>query len=185
MIGKLADDISPEEFELFVKQNLEGYGDKLLEFETEHREVLEGVDGEYEIDVTARFEALGVDFLVLVECKKHKNRIKREVVEILYNRIRSVGAHKGMVFATAEFQSGAIEFAEKHRIALISVVDGKSTYQTRSVGPTPEPPAWFSIPKYVGWLTAPSENGGTRYSNVSPGAPDYLLPEMRRIEDAF
>jgi len=184
MHGRLAEEITPEEFELFVKRNLESYGDKLVRFEARHREVLQGSDADYEIDITARFEALGADFLVLVECKRYSNhRVKREVVELLYSRIRSTGAHKGMLFATSEFQRGAIEFASKHGIALVSVVDGESTYQTKALGPKPEPPPWVNLPKYMGWLVQLSDSGGVSFSRISSRDPSYLLKEMRRIED--
>lgn len=183
MYGRFAEEITPEEFELFVKRNLESYGDKLVGFKAQHREVLQGSDGDYEIDITARFEALGADFLVLVECKRYSNRIKREVVELLYSRIRSTGAHKGMLFATSEFQSGAIKFASKHGIALVSVVDGKSTYQTKALGPKPEPPPWANLPKYAGWLVRLSDSGGVSFSSISSRDPSCLLKEMRRIED--
>ena len=72
-------EITPEEFEIFVRRRLENQGADLKEFRTEHREVLTGVDGDYEIDVTARFEALGVSFLVLVECKRYASApVERE-----------------------------------------------------------------------------------------------------------
>ena len=35
------------------------------------------------VDVTVRFSALGMEFLVLIECNHHKNRIKREVLQVL------------------------------------------------------------------------------------------------------
>ena len=98
----------------------------LPELEVQRLEKIEGSDGTYEIDVTARFEVLGASFLVLAECKHHKNPIKREAMQVLYDRLRAVGANKGMMFSTSGFQKGAIEFARAHRIALIQIVDGYS-----------------------------------------------------------
>jgi restriction system protein len=121
--------ISPERFEEEVEKLLRRSGIGLPEFKVQRLEKIQASDGVYEIDVTARFEVLGSSFLVLVECKHHKNPIKREVVQVLYDRIRAVGAHKGMIFSTASFQKGAVEFARAHKIALIKVIDGTSFRQ--------------------------------------------------------
>jgi len=125
--------LTPEEFERYVKHMLDGMGAKQLEeYQSEHRRTLASHDGEYEIDVSARFTALGGAFLVLVECKHHKSPIKRECVQILRDKVRSLQAQKGMLFATGGFQSGAIEYAEAHGIALVHVWDGRTSYLTRS-----------------------------------------------------
>jgi len=121
--------ISAEEFEIVVEDLLRRVGMGLPEFEVQRLEKIQAPDGVYEIDVTARFEVLGASFLVLIECKHHKNPIKREVVQVLYDRLRAAGAHKGMIFSTAKFQKGAIEFAQAHRIALIQFMDGRSSQQ--------------------------------------------------------
>ena len=121
--------MSPERFEAEVEKLLRKAGIGLPEFHVQRLEKIQASDGVYEIDVTARFEVLGASFLVLVECKHHKNPIKREVVQVLYDRVRAVDAHKGMIFSTASFQKGAIEFARAHKIALIQVVDGNSLQQ--------------------------------------------------------
>jgi hypothetical protein len=116
--------LSPEQFEKVVENVLLQAGIGLREFKVQRLERMKGSDGVYEIDVTARFEVLGASFLVLIECKHHKDPIKREVVQILHDRIRAVSANKGMIFSTSGFQRGAIEFARSHRIALIKIVDG-------------------------------------------------------------
>jgi restriction system protein len=150
--------LDPKRFEQEVEKLIQRLGANLQEFRTERLEVLQGTDGEYEIDVTARFEASGgANFLVVVECKHHKNAIKREVVQVLYDRVRAVGAHKGMIFSTVRFQKGAIEYAQKHGIALVLVADGRTSYVTASDGPPPPLPPW--VPPYVGWMVSLSEGG--------------------------
>ena len=79
--------ITSVQFEQQVKTYLESTSGKLQEFQTEHRESIDGHDGTYEIDITARFRIFGADFLVLVECKHHKNRIKREHVQVLHGKL--------------------------------------------------------------------------------------------------
>lgn len=121
-------ELSPEQFEEAVQDIVRRIGASLGDFRVQRREKVSAADGTYEIDVTARFEALGAAFLVLIECKHQKAPIKREVVQILYDRMRAVGAQKGMLFATGEFQSGAVTYAKQHGIALVHVADGSFNY---------------------------------------------------------
>lgn len=147
-------DISPKDFELLVKEYLEGAGKDLKDFRANHDVHLYKSDGEYQIDVYAEFEVIGATFKVLVECKRHKSDIKREVVQVLYDKIRATGAQKGMLFSTSGFQSGAYKFAEEHGIALIRVIEGRYTYVTKSRGKQEyEMPWWADTPKYVGQYT--------------------------------
>lgn len=116
--------LSPKQFESEVEKLLMRVGLNLPNFKVQRLEKLETPEGLFEIDVTAKFDVLGARFLVLIECKHHKNSIKREVVQVLHDKVRAVGAHKGMIFTTASFQRGAIQFARAHRIALIQMIEG-------------------------------------------------------------
>lgn len=81
--------------------------------------------GTFDFDATARYQFAGMSFLVLVEAKLHKNPIKRELVLVLYQKILSVGAHKGVMVSTAPYQAGAVAFAKTHGIALVTVTEGR------------------------------------------------------------
>ena len=171
-------DFTPEEFELAVKDVIEQAGVGLSEFSINHLETLEGVDGNYSIDITARFQALGANFLVLIECKRYKNPIERELVQILNDKLHSVGAQKAMLFSTSKFQSGAIEYASTHGIALVQLVNGESTYHTRAAdGVRHKPPPWANIPKYVGWLLTTEDGKAIKYSSFAKYARE-LLPSI-------
>jgi restriction system protein len=64
-----------------------------------------------------------------------------------------------MLFSNAGFQKGAHDFANNHGIALISVIEGRFTYKTRSQdSPNFDPPPWADIPKYVGEYQYDFEN---------------------------
>jgi restriction system protein len=89
-------ELTPEQFEREVEKQIMEMGVSLSEFEVRRLEKISAADGIYEIDVTARFEALGASFLVLVECKHHKNPIKREVVQILNDRLRDDLLHRSL-----------------------------------------------------------------------------------------
>ena len=165
--------LTPEEFEIEVHNLIEMSGLGLTDFKVQRLEKLAGTDGEYEIDVTARFRALNVDFLVLIECKHHRNPIKREVVQVLYDRIRAVGGHKGMIFSTAKFQSGALEYAKTHGIALVQIADGRTAFATRGYGNLNTS---FYIPEYVGWVVTLNEDNQERLMLIHHSEPQKLFP---------
>lgn len=144
-------EISPAEFELAVKGILDAASTSLINYQSQHLETLSAPDGEYIIDVTAKFSALGADFCVLVECKHHKRKVERQDVQVLLAKLLSLGAQKAMLFSTAGFQSGAIEYADAHGIALVQLASGSTTWFTKSAGETLPPPPWVYIPAYVGW----------------------------------
>jgi restriction system protein len=147
--------LSPEEFELTVKSMLDTDGEGLTDYRSGHREVISGHDGDYEFDVTVRFTALGATYLTLIECKHYKSRVEREKVQALWAKIQSVGAHKGIMFASAGFQSGAVEFANSHGIALVEIADGRSSYLIKGGPFDGELVPWERTPDYisriVGW----------------------------------
>lgn len=125
--------MTPEEFEIAVRQLLEEEGRTLKDFRVNHLERIQGHDGDYVIDVTARFEALGGDFLVLIEYKRYTSEpIEREQVQALNQKRISVGAQKAMLFTTSTFRKGAIDFAKANRIALVQVSAEQVTYAVKS-----------------------------------------------------
>lgn len=72
---------------------------------------------------------------VLGECKQYKNRVNREKVVVLADKVRALGAQKGILLSTAGFQSGAIQYAKKHGIALIQIFDTREDWYIHSGGP--------------------------------------------------
>ena len=139
--------------ERLVVDWLSEVGRQLEDFRVEHRELLTAADGQYQIDVTARFRQLGLDFLLLAECKDHARPVEREDVQVLADKVRALGAHKALLVATNGFQKGAIEYAKVHGIALVRIVEGAFTYETRSAFPSerpPSPPPWADIQPFVG-----------------------------------
>lgn len=126
-------DLTPAQFEIFVSElvvDLLGPNDCQVEV----LERIEGVDGAYKIDVTARYRVGEFDHLLLGEAKMHGRPIEREVVMVLNQKMTSVGAQKGVVFSTAGFQRGAIDFARRHGIALLQVNSDEVIIEVRSAG---------------------------------------------------
>lgn len=168
--------LTPAEFEQFVASALAKQGVGLHDFKVQHLESIKGSDGEYIMDVTARFEALGANFLVLVECKNLKRPVERDVVQVLVDKVRSIGAQKGMLFATAGFQRGALEYARVHGIALVHVADGRTSYETRSAVPTRSFPPW--VPRHVGWISQIAEDGREMFAYLGE-------VDLQTLRDAF
>jgi restriction system protein len=171
--------LTPAEFELAVKAILDGSGISLLSYESQHLRRIEGLDGEYVIDIVATFEALGARFMVLVECKHEKRPVERQDVQVLRAKLESTGAHKGIVFSIAGFQRGAQEYAEAHGIALAEIVEGQTLWHTRSEGPPSPPPLWVKLPKYAAWLWR-----GSIRSLMSPDFGEYTRSALGVGESA-
>lgn len=126
--------ISPTEFEEYCMKILNGYAEEenLKDFNIDHNVKLIASDGTYQIDIYAHFIAMGVVFKVLCECKQYKRPVGRDKVSELQSKILSLGANKGILLSTSGFQSGAIQYAQMHGIALIQVYDYKCEYLSHS-----------------------------------------------------
>lgn len=140
------------EFEKYVENIVKIISSKEgIDCSIEHNKIIEVDDGSYQIDIIAKHNFLGTENITLIECKKYKDPVKRERVELLYSRIRSIGAHKGILFSTARFQKGAITYAKKHGIALVQVIKGELIYETRSAyNEKIEIPEWVVLPDFCG-----------------------------------
>lgn len=146
-------EVSPSEYEEQVVAWLRQAKGALQEFRVQHQARVAGSSGEYTFDALAEFEILqGARLVVLVECKRHNSPVKRDVVLTLESKLRDVGAHKAMLFSTAGFQSGALKFAAERGIATVTFIDGKLTYETRSMAPPLDPPPWANIPRFGAWF---------------------------------
>lgn len=173
--------LSPPEFELFVASLFESLAGTraISELRVQSHEVIRGVDGEYDFDATVRFDLAGMEFLILVEAKCHRNPIKRELVQVLHQKLQSVGAQKAVLVSTAPFQSGALEFALTHGIALVTVTEGRFTYETKSAEQlpvlSPDEAAEYGLPVFVGHGYSRGESpGSVRVTVMSPEHPEYL-----------
>lgn len=144
--------LTPRDYELLVKGILDAAAGTLVDYRSEHLASLSGADGEYVIDVVASFSALGAKFVVLVECKHQVRPVERQDVQILHSKLQSLAGQKAIVFSVSGFQSGAVEYATAHGIALVEVATGASNWHTRSEGPPTPPSPWVHVPKYIGWL---------------------------------
>jgi Restriction endonuclease len=173
-------DITPSEFEEWIGELFAAATPRVDNLRVKVHDIVRGVDGTFDIDVTVRYVFGGMHFLVLVEAKRHKNAIKRELVQSLHSKVQSVGAQKGVMLATAGFQRGAIAFASLHGIALVSVTEGRFLYETRSAfrsAPLSRKQAreQWNLPTFAGHCYEQGESPDTIMTTlISTGEPEYL-----------
>ncbi|HVT61288.1 MAG TPA: restriction endonuclease [Thermoanaerobaculia bacterium] len=149
-------EITPQAYEKQVLRWIRKSLGKPNNFEAKHQGMVSGRGGDYKIDVLVTFSALGgALFIVLVECKRCKRPVERDEILTLYGKVDAVGAHKGIMFSTAGFQKGALEYARAKGLGTALFMDGRSIYQTKAApgyGPTPKAPAWVRLPRFAGEL---------------------------------
>jgi restriction system protein len=170
-------EITPTQFETRVLDWLRNSHDTLNNFNIIHSKIVHGDSGDYEIDVHIQFSIFGgATITVLVECKRYRNPVKRDVVMLLEAKLRDTSAHKGMVFSTSGFQRGAVTYATKRGIALVDVADGDSNFFARSQGAGRiEPPPWIEVPDYIGWFQKETDDGAVSYDSISDKRYDPLI----------
>lgn len=179
-----AENMSAAEFECFVAELLEAGSPGLANYEVRTHEVIRGVDGEYDFDTTVRFSVLGMDYLVLIEDKHHAHPIKREQVQVLHQKLQSVGAQKAVMISTAPFQRGAIEFAKTRGIALVMVSEGRFTFETRAAVPRPtmsreEVRQRYGIPTFVAVCFGLGDTpGSTMITTIDPDDTERIQKDI-------
>lgn len=179
-------EITPTEFETFVTSLFDAIATSglITNLRIQNHEVIQGVDGKYDFDATVRYELAGMAFLTLVEAKRHSNPIKRELVQVLHQKLQSVGAQKAVLISTAPFQTGALEFALIHGIALVTVTEGRFTYVTRSASQVPaltreQAAEYYDLPTFVGHGYSRGDSSGSiGVTLMSVEDPGYLAKHL-------
>lgn len=181
-------DITPAKYEEFVRDLFSSIKEFVEDLEVRLHEKIQGVDGTYDFDATVRFTFAGMRFLVLVEAKRHQNPIKRELVQVLHGKLQSVGAQKAVMFSTAAYQRGALDFAKTHGIALATLTEGRFLYETRSVASSPvlspeDAEKHFGLPTFAAHVYRPGDSpGSTRVTTLDPAVPEYVLEDLLGVD---
>lgn len=178
-------EMTPAEFEKYAISVLSEHFEQegITDYSFEHNVIKKVFDGDYQIDGEIKFQMMGVDFDVLVECKHYKGPIKREQIQALNDKIRSTGAHKGIFITTSYFQSGALKYGKEHGIALIFIIDGKLRYEARSKDGVTNPviPEWVNVKPYCMAIQTQISDNSTSISYVED--LDGLLEYIVKNED--
>lgn len=180
-------DMSPEEFEKYSLDILKEQTKGLENLEIQHNVIIKKNDGNYQIDGKIQFDVMGIRYVTLVECKHYKSSITREKVQILYDKIRAIGANKGVLISTSNFQIGAIKYAKEHGIALIQIVEADLTYEIRTKPNVIMMDAYKSLynngQPYIGIMQIGSECGFyCKYlRNVDNSLKDFLIEKKEEF----
>lgn len=124
--------LTPAQFESHVVETLRQIHPYVDDLDVALHDVVEGIDGTYDLDGTVQFSTMGMSFLVVVEVKHHSHPIKRELVQVLNQKVSSIGAHKGLMVSRSKFQSGAVAFAQTHGVALVHATTPSADWVTRN-----------------------------------------------------
>ena len=144
------------------------------------RKVISGRGGDYEIDVVGEMSLLrGARFRILVECKRWRRRVDRDVVLALAQKLRNTASHKGFIFSTSGFQRGALDVAVEEGIATLIFEVGNARYETRFVVLHHDPPDWIRFPSYAAYLVSTSGDSTISMSRVSSDDTGTLAEWMR------
>ena len=186
--------ISPEEFEKFCMKILIEYAKQanLPDFVIEHDVKMDSPDGIYQIDIYASCSVLGTTIKILCQCKQYKEKVKREKVQILEEKLRSLGMNKGILLSTSGFQKGAIQYAKNHGIALIQVFDHSCEPVAHSGGPNAstdddDPFMWLekNWPKYRAICWDDNKRDGV----VLYPTKEMIIPlyeeQLRRVNEQY
>jgi hypothetical protein len=107
-------------FEVFIKELHEGDGEVTVE-----RNVTEvdryGAKRQTDVKITRRTRFHR--FVTLVECKRWKDPVSRDRIDVLAASIEALGAQNGAIFTTTGFEEGAIAYAKGKGIELFLVRD--------------------------------------------------------------
>lgn len=95
------------------------------------------------IDVSFEMDYGGFTVLFLVECKFYSQKVEVSDIEEFRTKIDDIGAHKGLVFSTIGFQSGAVKSAKAYGVGLARLSDRPHSGDLLviSAGPASRPPA--------------------------------------------
>jgi hypothetical protein len=94
------------------------------------------------VDVSFELDYGGFTVLFLVECKLYTKKVEVGDIEEFRTKIDDIGAHKGLVFSTVGFQSGAVQTAKAYGIGLARLSDTPSPGDLLVIanGPISRPP---------------------------------------------
>ncbi|MGP5033174.1 restriction endonuclease [Glutamicibacter arilaitensis] len=82
-----------------------------------------GTRTHHDIDVYAKFTALGAPITWLIECKLWQTRVTKEKVLAFHKIVEETGADRGLLIAENGYQSGAFEAAENANVELVIFQD--------------------------------------------------------------
>ncbi len=75
---------------------------------------------DHQIDVYYEFDMNGIKHKVIIECKDHKEKVERRLLEAFKSTLDDIGGCIGIFASRNGFQKGAIDYAKFYDIELVS-----------------------------------------------------------------
>lgn len=107
-------------FESFVKSLYEGEGDVTVDHDVTE---VDRYGSKRQTDVKITRRTRFHRFVTLVECKRWKEPVGRDRIDVLASSVEALGAQNGAIFTTTGFEEGAIAYAKGKGIELFVVRD--------------------------------------------------------------
>jgi hypothetical protein len=109
-----------QDFERFVRDMYAQDADLVVE----HNVTEKGKSGAArQTDVKFTHRVAGMTYTTLVECKKWKQKVTRDRIDVLAASVEDLGASKGVMFTTTGYEPGAEAYARHKGIELFLVRD--------------------------------------------------------------
>lgn len=111
--GKPYERLTRQVFETLLAQQ------SVKNLRVEHDIKLQGLTNEHQIDVYWEFEAGGITYRTVVECKDKTKPVDKQTLHALWTTLQDLpGQPRGVVVSRSGFQEGAERFAKAHGIVL-------------------------------------------------------------------
>lgn len=120
------------EYEQFVAESFAALHDAGFATVTQNRHITGLKSGHHhQFDIAIEVEIIGLQIIIVVECKHYRRRVEISDVLEFASRIDDVSAHKGVMVTTVGYQEGAIRIARANRITLLVTAPEETTEQRR------------------------------------------------------
>lgn len=84
----------------------------------EHNVLLNGVDGERQIDVLVTSQSVGIEFKTIIECRDYNKKLSISNIDGFHSKLLDVNANKGILISRKGFSSKSISKAKRLGITL-------------------------------------------------------------------
>jgi hypothetical protein len=109
-----------KEFEQFIAEMYKASDDVVVE----HDVTLEGKsNAKRQIDVLVTQTMALHTYTTIIECKRWKDPVTRQVIDVVYAAVEDLNANKGVLFTTKGYEKGAIEYAKSKDIDIFLIRD--------------------------------------------------------------
>lgn len=90
----------------------------------EHNVTLTGKsNAKRQIDVRVTQKTKLHEYITIIECKRWKKPVTRQVIDVLFASVEDLNANKGVIFTTKGYEEGAIEYAKNKNIDIFIIRD--------------------------------------------------------------